>query len=296
VAILKRPWFLVFFVVIASYSYKVLRSAGEIHFRTTSASASVKHPVVSVDLETEVLVPKGTQLSINGFESMDVSILVQKDAQSVESGSNSQKAKFILKGKGSSYLNSGGQFKDWILISSSKANEVTLDSAASPGRKSFESLRKKNHLRLKILLPAGVQLSTVEYATVSGDFVANRMSWSALEVASVSGDVSLSHGQVDSVEFNTVSGDFVTSDTKISNLESQSVSGDIDFHSPSGIKSISVNTMSGDLLLKLPAAKLPSVEFSSLAGELEKGHFSGKLEGTVSFSSLSGDVTLRATR
>jgi DUF4097 and DUF4098 domain-containing protein YvlB len=168
----------------------------------------------------------------------------------------------------------------------------------------------------------------VEINTVSGD-IEYSGSAAELELATVSGSARV-EGSARDVNLGGVSGD-ITLDAQIAErLRVESVSGDLDLRSPTALKQVQANVvsgdlelrlalapggrlvaeaLSGDLLVRLPAstsARLSANSFSgdirSDAGNVEKEEYGpgsslratlGEGDGDVRLESFSGDLTLR---
>ena len=156
-----------------------------------------------------------------------------------------------------------------------------------------------------VKLPAGVRLDA---SGVSSD-VTVRGATAGVSANSVSGDVSLSDVTGD-IRVNSVSGDVKVSGASTGSVRANSVSGDIEIgvDQLTGSGDLEFSTVSGDVVITLPANLDADIRMGTLSGELTSD-FPMTTQGEsrrreiearigaggrlLKFNSVSGDVTLR---
>ena len=145
-----------------------------------------------------------------------------------------------------------------------------------------------------------------EYTTVSGDAVLGNVAGS-IRVSSVSGDVSLRAIGSLSLRANSVSGDFSAVAPRFDDVRVTTISGDIDVDGALTDGEHRFDTVSGDLLLG--SAGDMTLEVRGLSSDVSvalphrsegsrdrRRYVIGKAGPTVLFSSMSGDVSVGASR
>ncbi len=181
---------------------------------------------------------------------------------------------------------------------------VSADVAVA-GIKSSERLQVESVSGDAELRADTVRLSL---STVSGDAQFSGRAERATS-ESVSGDVTL-RGIEGELKVETVSGDARVSESRLRQLDGGSVSGDLDFDVDLiGSASVNIESMSGNVTLRLPAGLSATVNAETFSGSLasdfslkiidEKGPGSemrGKLgngDARIDLESFSGDIRVR---
>lgn len=169
--------------------------------------------------------------------------------------------------------------------------------------------RNDTEVNLTLRVPAGLRLHA---GTVSGDVRAERLAGD-LEIHSVSGDVQLTGGSGPAIDLETVSGDVTLEDVTSKDVSGHTVSGAVLFRGPiQDGGSYDFATTSGDIRLLLP--EQPN---ATLSGATFSGRFSSDLptsqddthrrrhrvaatwgngSARLDVESLSGDITIRVTK
>jgi hypothetical protein len=185
--------------------------------------------------------------------------------------------------------------------------------------KRFADFGGKAHADIHVAVPAGtsVRLGTVRgegllagttagasASTVSGSLLVSRTAGD-LKLNTVSGEVTV-RDHVGDVTSNTVSADVVVS-ASADSVTSSSVSGDVTFDLVSQPHSVRVNTVSGNMLLRVPDERAVEVSVQSVSGRVTLGglQFTGggsKVAGGdratgpgvmhLRVTGVSGDVTV----
>jgi hypothetical protein len=146
-----------------------------------------------------------------------------------------------------------------------------------------------------------------EYRTVSGDLVLDRIGGD-LRVRGVSGDVSIRADRPINVEMNSVSGDVSAVAPRFDALRLVTVSGDVELEGEFAARAPHrIETVSGDLSLGvvdgltlevrgLSSDTRVSVPHRSEGSRDRRRYIIGGGEGSVLFSSMSGDVSVHPGR
>ena len=169
--------------------------------------------------------------------------------------------------------------------------------------------RNDTEVTMTLRVPSGLRLHA---ATVSGDVRAERLAGD-LEIHSVSGDVQLTGGSGPAIDLETVSGDVTLEDVTSKDVSGHTVSGNVLFRGPiQDGGTYDFVTTSGDIRLLLP--EQPN---ATLSGATFSGRFSSDLptsqdetrrrrhrvaatwgngSARLDVESLSGDITIRVTK
>jgi hypothetical protein len=169
--------------------------------------------------------------------------------------------------------------------------------------------RNDTEVNLTLRVPVGLRLHA---GTVSGDVRAERLAGD-LEIHSVSGDVQLTGGSGPAIDLETVSGDVTLEDVTSKDVSGHTVSGTVVFQGPiMDAGTYDFATTSGDIQLLLP--QQPN---ATLSGATFSGRFSSDLptsrddsrhrrhrvaatwgngSARLDLESLSGDITIRVTK
>jgi hypothetical protein len=175
------------------------------------------------------------------------------------------------------------------------------------GRRWHEENDTKVHFTVR--LPAGVNLnagtvsgnvdatglrSNVEVSTVSGNVLVRDMEGKVLEARSVSGDVELTDVRADEVGAETVSGDvdFVGEIRRGGDYDFQTLSGDVVLRVPAGVSAeVTASTFSGSFETSFPLSSKVERESKWARRQRISGTI-GNGGATIRLQSFSGDVEL----
>lgn len=164
--------------------------------------------------------------------------------------------------------------------------EVTVDTAS--GWLDGQGLRGEQHYRTasgEIGLRAGA--GSIDVAAVSGDLTIELVAAAELGIKTVSGDVAIAGGRLDALRVQTTSGD-VRVDSPLTGRSGHAIetlSGDVDLVADDGIR-IEARTVSGDLSSELPHRSEGRMGRRTLVvGD-------GSIE--LAFRSVSGDLRVRS--
>ena len=179
--------------------------------------------------------------------------------------------------------------------------------------KRFADFGGKARADIHVAVPAGttVRLGTVRgegllagttagasVSTVSGSLLVSRTAGS-LKLNTVSGEVTV-RDHVGDITSNTVSADVVVSGSADS-VVSSSVSGDVTFDLVHQPRSVRVNSVSGNMLLRIPDERAVEVSVQSVSGRVTLGglQFTGgggtKVTGGADWPTKPGVMQLRVT-
>jgi len=173
----------------------------------------------------------------------------------------------------------GGWFGGWGMGSDAGDSELVV---ALPS--SVSLVVNGVAARIEVSGPAGKR---VEINTVSGD-IQYSGSAAELELATVSGSARI-EGSARDVNLGGVSGD-ITLDAQIAErLRVESVSGDLDLRSPTALKQVQANVVSGDLELRLALAPGGRLVAEALSGDLLV-RLPASTSARLSANSFSGDI------
>ncbi len=181
------------------------------------------------------------------------------------------------------------------------------DDGPKSGRRRDDDDDRNNDVSVTftVKLPAGVRL---EASGVSAN-VTVRGATAGVSANSVSGDVSLSDVSGD-IRVNSVSGDVKVTGASTGSVRANSVSGDVEIvvDQLTGSGDLEFSTVSGDVIITLPANVDADIRMNTLSGELTSD-FPLTTQGEtrrreiearigaggrlMKFNSVSGDVTLR---
>jgi len=169
-----------------------------------------------------------------------------------------------------------------------------------------------------------LKLSNLTCHTVSGEFLANSIEASDIELRTTSGNIKLD-ASADTLEITTVSGDITSTTLHTKSTELRSASGDIKignykgdlkFNTVSGSISVEYTvfendiegkTISGDVRFKLPHDSEFGIDFTTTSGEIDirgfsvnavtqsKNKYSGTVisnENKIEVSTVSGNLSI----
>jgi hypothetical protein len=168
-----------------------------------------------------------------------------------------------------------------------------------------------------ILKVSGVSCSTmvrdisgeIDLDTVSGSLTIEEVS-GRIEISSVSGDVIGNVLTSPSLRVNTVSGDIDINQSDFQSIEAKTVSGDLHIETPFGEGPYQFNSVSGDILLIVPADTTCTVKVKGISGgfksslplttnQRKNGIHYAELKGggvLVSLNTVSGSLILKSTK
>lgn len=187
-----------------------------------------------------------------------------------------------------------------IRVENTEANNIDIETAS--GDVDLMGMRLDDEIRV---------------STASGDVRGERFSCRALDVDTASGsvridgeadqDVSCStasgdvfvSGSAKSVSCNTASGNVGCKAAKLDTFQAETASGSIvlEVSNAATLRDVSLDTMSGDMRVALPAGTQVDVDFSSMSGQMRTDTSGGGLvlaDGGIRIEagSASGDLTL----
>ena len=171
------------------------------------------------------------------------------------------------------------------------------------------SERNDTEVNMTLRVPAGLRLHA---GTVSGDVRAERLAGD-LEIHSVSGDVLLTGGSGPAIDLETVSGNVTLEDVTSKEVSGHTVSGEVVFRGPiMDAGTYDFATTSGDIQVLLPQqpnATLSGATFSGrFSSDLPTSHDEsrrrrhrvaatwGNGSARLDLESLSGDITIRVIK
>ena len=134
---------------------------------------------------------------------------------------------------------------------------------------------------------------TCSAQSCSGDINAG-ISGEKISLSTASGDIEL-RCRANSAEVKSTSGD-IEAAVRFTEGTFSSTSGDITLRTEDAyqLQRLSVNTVSGDVLVHLPAELNAHVNFKTVSGDSKNNHGGGAIgEASVNLRSVSGDLTVR---
>lgn len=177
---------------------------------------------------------------------------------------------------------------------------------------------------LSDLRMADIETNFIKVNTTSGNIKLDNLTAKELQIDTTSGRVELNQAEIGKIKMNATSGKMTCEAVRAETLEVDSISGNIEFAGSiteqaqvSGtsmkvhldlqeiIKTINVDTISGDITLKLPKNSELSIDFDSISGDLESEFGEITLHGDaekvknenptteIEISSTSGDVRIK---
>lgn len=169
--------------------------------------------------------------------------------------------------------------------------------------------RNDTEVNMTLRVPAGLRLHA---GTVSGDVRAERLAGD-LEIHSVSGDVQLTGGSGPAIDLETVSGDVTLEDVTSKDVSGHTISGAVVFRGPiQDAGSYDFATTSGDIQVLLPEqpnatlsgatfsgrfwSDLPTSQDASRRRRHRVAATWGNGSARLDVESLSGDITIRVTK
>lgn len=178
-------------------------------------------------------------------------------------------------------------------------------------RKLAIDMRDKGPDSLHLELPADFK-GRIKITTVSGEIVLGpELTMDELSLNSASGDIRLSSWPAKELSVNTVSGDFksdVAPKIVTKEITIRGVSADFNFEANSGFEDLKIQTVSGDVALKINGKADFDYRLHSISGDfkgipggvLQEAIANKEMKGTVGetkkssleFESISGDFTL----
>lgn len=145
------------------------------------------------------------------------------------------------------------------------------------------------------------QCTTLSASTTSGSISAESDVSLDAALSSVSGDVALI-GAAGTANLSTTSGDIHGEFRTLARIEADSTSGTIDVRidDAASLKSVSADTMSGDVLIEVPSGTAVSADFASVSGKMRTETGSGGIELRdtgipVHVGTTSGDLVISTT-
>ena len=240
------------------------------------------------DFEWSGRMDEGSSLEVRGISGDVIATLAQgamAEVVAVKSGRRSDFDDVEIE-----MFEDGGNVVVCVIYGSRRSNGSCREGRGGDDRDDHDGRNIRVSVDFEVRVPAGVEFIG---STVSGDVEAEGLR-SDVDASTVSGDVSVSTTEV--ARGSTVSGSV---DVEMGSLEWQS---------------LAFSTVSGDIVVRLPAGVDTEVDFESLTGDLEsdfditierqRDRFIGsELRGTIgdggrrlSLTTVSGDVRIRRSR
>lgn len=119
---------------------------------------------------------------------------------------------------------------------------------ADSGLKLSSGLEKE----LTILLPEGLKLTDAKLSAVSADVNVEELTADTILFSTVSGDAYIDITSAEKLTVNSVSGDVTVTAGRLEEVETDAVSGDMKLHFARTPEKINADSVSGDLILRLP--------------------------------------------
>ncbi|QMS84927.1 DUF4097 family beta strand repeat-containing protein [Candidatus Xianfuyuplasma coldseepsis] len=148
------------------------------------------------------------------------------------------------------------------------------------------SMRKES-VKFIVRVPEGVQSTTFDVKTVSGDGKYAGITTETLHIKSTSGDAKLTGVVAKDAHISTVSGDLAWKDVTLESCNVSMVSGDVHMLHAAISGDLNTNTVSGDL--KLEETTCDNLILKTVSGDCKGKEFYPK---TVSLRSVSGDIKI----
>ena len=170
---------------------------------------------------------------------------------------------------------------------------------AASGKLNFFNFRDLNK-QLTLTLPEDFRGQRIQFDLTSANLTAPFLAAQEMEIALVSGDVSLT-AEANHLKVETVSGKQRLNVSVAKGLELSSVSGDVSLTTPQLPETCAIETVSGDVALTLPRNAGCTLLFSSISGDFTsalpisasgKKYLLGDGQSAFSIDTTSGDLDL----
>jgi DUF4097 and DUF4098 domain-containing protein YvlB len=112
-----------------------------------------------------------------------------------------------------------------------------------------------------------------------------------LEVASVSGDISMKSVTAKEFIFNSISGDLEAENVHFNKVTGVTVSGDVEIDNLEQ-NEVNFNSVSGDVHLKIPAEQKSKFTLKTLSGDINNARASSQGPSQVIVKTTSGDINI----
>ena len=153
---------------------------------------------------------------------------------------------------------------------------------------------------MSLTLPEDFRGQRIQFDLTSANLTAPFLAAQEMEIALVSGDVSLT-AEANHLKVETVSGKQRLNVSVAKGLELSSVSGDVSLTTPQLPETCAIETVSGDVALTLPRNAGCTLRFSSISGDLTsalpisasgKTYLLGDGQSEFSIDTTSGDLDI----
>lgn len=134
---------------------------------------------------------------------------------------------------------------------------------------SFTGLFKSLNKELTLRIPEDFMLENIDIETTSADVLLQELSAKSMSVNTVSGEIQGDNFVTDEMDGETVSGQIVWTGGTASIVDLESVSGKIKVSFPAMPDNISIETVSGSILLGLPENDGFKVEYDKVSGDFD---------------------------
>jgi len=183
---------------------------------------------------------------------------------------------------------------------------IPLALAKELGDVKFESISAD--IYIQNIQASLVQVSTTSGKTTMGEVIASQINYSSISGSAIltnvtadtinhnasSGELSVIDGKIQSVLASTISGPINITGSLISLLDADTTSGTVTLESSVLTERINANTISADVIIKIPKADTIAVEYDTISGNLDSNVpiTSGQGNPAISVSTTSGNLRI----
>lgn len=185
----------------------------------------------------------------------------------------------------------GNQVKvNYTAIYEGKEDSVTFETDTGEDFKflsEWDNFTGKAYGVLYVYIPKD-ETFQLEFDSVSGDVLIENINYESIKGSTTSGDIDVSHLEVDHLKFDSVSGSMSIMDVNASILDAHTTSGDCDFDGQI-LEKVNWDSVSGEILIN---ANDFSGVFKSTSGDIR---INADYLRDLEMDSVSGDVILKLT-
>jgi len=136
--------------------------------------------------------------------------------------------------------------------------------------------------------------SQINYSSISGNAILTNVTADTINHNASSGELSVIDGKIQSVLASTISGPINITGSLISLLDADTTSGTVTLESRVLTERINANTISADVIIKVPKADTIAVEYDTISGNLDSNVpiTSGQGNPAISVSTTSGNLRI----